>query len=342
MKSANARDLKTLMRFFMKCQYIPHFEIQLPKADKAPIQTYTDDELRKLLKKPDVRKCIFSTYTEDSDNGCDICSFHTDGTILGWHISNQMVDAYGSNYKIEDGNTLLIQFDGDDPDDIEPVAFSVTEEVLTLQYSDYTQTFIKIGNNSTVVGEWRLVNYGGSLTLSMENKACVIQKLELYNDGTCTMGDIEDAKNWYHCNYEVVHDGSTLYLGGKYFTIEFLDPGLMSLTLDDGVRLLFMSGPAATMTEEKYEALKSARFLARSSAYSYQMLIKVLQFSHTSEEAAVFAADNCGVDWYEQAARCVQIYLEHNNFSRDELIDKLEAEGFTHEQAVYGVDQNGL
>ena len=57
-----ARDFKTLMRFFMKCQYIPYFEIQLPKADKAPIQTYTDDELRKLLKKPDVRKCIFSTY----------------------------------------------------------------------------------------------------------------------------------------------------------------------------------------------------------------------------------------------------------------------------------------
>ena len=59
-----ARDLKTLMRFFMKCQNIPHFEIQLPKADKAPIKTYTDDELRKLLKKPDVRKCIFSTYSK--------------------------------------------------------------------------------------------------------------------------------------------------------------------------------------------------------------------------------------------------------------------------------------
>lgn len=57
-----ARDLKTLMRFFMKCQYIPHFEIQLPKADQAPIQTYTDEELRLLLKKPDVRKCLFSIY----------------------------------------------------------------------------------------------------------------------------------------------------------------------------------------------------------------------------------------------------------------------------------------
>ena len=57
-----ARDLKTLMRFFMKCKYLPYFDIPLPKADKAPIKTYTDDELRKLLKKPDVRKCIFSTY----------------------------------------------------------------------------------------------------------------------------------------------------------------------------------------------------------------------------------------------------------------------------------------
>jgi integrase/recombinase XerD len=57
-----ARDLKTLMRFFMKCEYLPRFEIPLPKADKAPIQTCTDEELKKLLKKPDVRKCIFSTY----------------------------------------------------------------------------------------------------------------------------------------------------------------------------------------------------------------------------------------------------------------------------------------
>ena len=57
-----ARDLKTLMRFFMKCQYIPTFDIPLPKADSAPIQTYTDAELKKLLRKPNIHKCIFSTY----------------------------------------------------------------------------------------------------------------------------------------------------------------------------------------------------------------------------------------------------------------------------------------
>lgn len=57
-----ARDLKTIMRFFMRQKYIPQFDIPLPKADKAPIETYTDEELRKLLRKPDVHKCIFTTY----------------------------------------------------------------------------------------------------------------------------------------------------------------------------------------------------------------------------------------------------------------------------------------
>ena len=57
-----ARDLKTLMRFFMKCEYLPYFEIKIPKADKEAIETYTDAELKRLLKKPDIRKCGFVTY----------------------------------------------------------------------------------------------------------------------------------------------------------------------------------------------------------------------------------------------------------------------------------------
>jgi len=80
-----ARDLKTLMRFFMKCGYIPHFEIQLPKADKAPIQTYSDDELRKLLKNLFIGGCsperhyrnMLSgerTYSfSDTEFPCEVC-----------------------------------------------------------------------------------------------------------------------------------------------------------------------------------------------------------------------------------------------------------------------------
>ena len=57
-----ARDLKTLMRFFMKRHYIPYFEIKIPKADKEPIEIYTDAELKILMKKPDVHKCSFAEY----------------------------------------------------------------------------------------------------------------------------------------------------------------------------------------------------------------------------------------------------------------------------------------
>jgi integrase/recombinase XerD len=57
-----ARDLKTLLRFFMKCKYLPRFEIKIPHTDKEPIETYSDEELRILLKKPNIQHCNFATY----------------------------------------------------------------------------------------------------------------------------------------------------------------------------------------------------------------------------------------------------------------------------------------
>ena len=57
-----SRDLKTLLRFFMKCKYLPHFEIAIPKTDKTPIETYTDEELKALIVKPDLRACTFPHY----------------------------------------------------------------------------------------------------------------------------------------------------------------------------------------------------------------------------------------------------------------------------------------
>lgn len=56
------RDFKTILRFFMKKEWIPQMELSLPKADKAPTETYTNEELKKLLKKPDVKKCGFTEY----------------------------------------------------------------------------------------------------------------------------------------------------------------------------------------------------------------------------------------------------------------------------------------
>ncbi|WP_017208767.1 tyrosine-type recombinase/integrase [Clostridium beijerinckii] len=57
-----SRDLKTIFHFFMDQEYMQRFKIILPRVDKYPIEAYTDEELEKLLKKPNIRKCEFTEY----------------------------------------------------------------------------------------------------------------------------------------------------------------------------------------------------------------------------------------------------------------------------------------
>lgn len=95
------------------------------------------------------------------------------------------------------------------------------------------------------------------------------------------------------------------------------------------------------MSMGQKNALKSAKSYLDYSAYSYDELIKQLEFEKYSHEDAVFAADNCGADWNEQAVKSAKSYLEYSSFSKDELIKQLEFGGFTHDQAVYGAEQNG-
>lgn len=56
------RDLRTLLYFFMRKEYMQYYKINIPKADKQPIETYTDRELKILLKKPNIKQCSFTEY----------------------------------------------------------------------------------------------------------------------------------------------------------------------------------------------------------------------------------------------------------------------------------------
>jgi len=56
------RDLKTILNYFMSQEYLEHFKVELPRVDKKPVETYTDDELEILLKKPNIKKCEFVEY----------------------------------------------------------------------------------------------------------------------------------------------------------------------------------------------------------------------------------------------------------------------------------------
>lgn len=87
-------------------------------------------------------------------------------------------------------------------------------------------------------------------------------------------------------------------------------------------------------------ALKTAKNYLEIMAFSYEGLVKQLEYEKYSHEESIYAADNCGADWNEQAYKCAKNYLDLMAFSKDGLIEQLEYDGFTHEQAVYGVEKN--
>ena len=56
------RGLRGLFYFFMDEDYLPRFKIQLLKEQQTIKETYTDAELLRLLKKPNLKTCDFSEY----------------------------------------------------------------------------------------------------------------------------------------------------------------------------------------------------------------------------------------------------------------------------------------
>lgn len=97
----------------------------------------------------------------------------------------------------------------------------------------------------------------------------------------------------------------------------------------------------ADMTMGQKNALGSAKSYLELMAFSHDGLVEQLESEQYTHDEAVFAADNCGADWNEQAAKAAASYLDLMSFSRDGLIEQLEFDGFTAEQADYGATQNG-
>lgn len=98
---------------------------------------------------------------------------------------------------------------------------------------------------------------------------------------------------------------------------------------------------APQMTMGQRNALKSAKNYLSFTSFSYTGLIEQLEFEHYTHEEAVFAADNCGADWYDQAVKKAESYLDLLAFSKEGLVHQLEFEGFTSDQANYAVEKIG-
>lgn len=56
------RDLITTLHFLMDEGYVAYFKMQAIKVDRTNVETYSDEELRILLQKPNIKKCTFTEY----------------------------------------------------------------------------------------------------------------------------------------------------------------------------------------------------------------------------------------------------------------------------------------
>lgn len=99
--------------------------------------------------------------------------------------------------------------------------------------------------------------------------------------------------------------------------------------------------PDANLTTGQKNVLKSAKNYLSFMAFSRDGLISQLEFEGYENADAVYAADNCGADWNEQAVLKAKNYLDTMAFSYSGMVEQLEFEKFTHEQAEYGADNCG-
>ena len=95
-------------------------------------------------------------------------------------------------------------------------------------------------------------------------------------------------------------------------------------------------------TVSQKNAVQKAKIYIEYGAFSRDGLIAQLEYEKFSNADAVYGADNCGADWFEQAAKKAQIYVDTIAPSREGLINQLIFEKFTREQAEYGADAVGL
>lgn len=100
--------------------------------------------------------------------------------------------------------------------------------------------------------------------------------------------------------------------------------------------------PTSSETVSQKNALAKARSYLGYSAFSHDGLVAQLEYEQFSHADAVYAADNAGADWNNQAAKKAKSYMDYSAFSRGSLIDQLKYDKFTQSQAEYGVNSVGL
>lgn len=95
------RSLRVFFNYLMEMNLVGHFKIQMLKVDKMIKETYTDIELKLLLKKPDIKVCDFTEYKTWVFSNYLLAT----GNRISSALNIQIKDLDFSNYLINVGKT---------------------------------------------------------------------------------------------------------------------------------------------------------------------------------------------------------------------------------------------
>ena len=86
--NANIRGIRSYLYYCMRLGYLNEFKIEVIKAEKKVKEVYTDNELKLLLKKPNVKTCSFTEYKHWVITNYALSTGNRLSTILNIKISD--------------------------------------------------------------------------------------------------------------------------------------------------------------------------------------------------------------------------------------------------------------
>lgn len=105
----------------------------------------------------------------------------------------------------------------------------------------------------------------------------------------------------------------------------------------DPNKVWFNKSSSIELTTE--DALREAKLFLEKYTYSYDSLIEQLEKVGHSHKNSVYAVNNCGADWNEQAIQTAKNHLSFGPRSYNKLKEELMSiEKFTYEQTVHGIN----
>ena len=202
---------------------------------------------------------------------------------------------------------------------------------------NYSDTFSVSVSGETITLYNREDEYSGGLSLGYYRDRIDLE--DLLDDGVADVS-CQERDNFTIDINDVLEGRFRRY--HQYLDAVYTSPDMIETTNSELSNTGIDGDSTTSATEGERNALQSAKdYLNYLGGFSYEGLIEQLEFEGYTHSEAVYAADNCGADWNEQAVIAARQYLNALSFSRQGLIEQLEFEGFTHSQAVYGVEQNG-